>query len=58
MQRVPPTSVLRRMPTGSLILSVQAKNGKRAAAKLQSCSLEKDLLAAYSKELMRRGIRV
>ncbi len=58
MHRVPSSNALRKMPTGSLILFVRALNGKRAAAKLQSCSLEKELLAAYSKELMRRGIRI
>lgn len=58
MHRVPSSNALRKTPTGSLILFIQAKNGKRAAVKLWSCSLEKDVLAAYSKELMRRGIRI
>ena len=56
MNRVPSPNKLSKIPTGSLILFVRAKTGKRAAAKLMSVSLHDALLKVYLRELRRRGI--
>ena len=56
MNRVPSPNKLSKIPTGSLILFVRAKTGKRAAAKLQSVQLHDKLLEAYLRELRHRGV--
>ena len=56
MNRAPSPNKLRKIPTGSLILFVRAKTGKRAAAKLMSMPLHDALLRSYLRELRRRGV--